>query len=693
MSKIYDYQEYIVNTKVGKNFKIIDGNPNTIYDDIKILCTKCNKSYDTTSSIVKRRSICFCEEEDGYQLNIAKQRLQEANLEIKIKESAFQGLSKKNVFICPDHGEYEATLRDVLRQKNNGCKKCKPSRKKTFTHDDFIKRLKKRGYDTDLFYYIVPYKDAHADMMIHCNTCHKNFYATPNNFQRNHSCPHCNNIYNKIMGDFISYAKERIKSVHGDRYEIDWSTFVDGSSKITAHCKDHGIFKISLSQLYNGQKCAKCGREQANKSSSISLKEAKQRKKEKHGDTLEVLNWDEYKNTKSRLFIKCKKHNFVFDKTASDFFQGKGCPKCGRESAARKIRMNNNEFLEKANVVHNYKYTYPEKIKGSNKSSVKIICSKHGPFLQRINDHLNGAGCSSCSRLSTKAVEEIKIELDKYNIYYLENDKTVLGGPELDLYFPEHNFAIEYNGLYFHNEGHNHNTVGKDKKYHLAKTDGCNEKGIELFHVFEDEYQNNSEVIIKRILHKLGINDSKTIGARKTKIKEINSKTASKFLNKWHLQGSDTAGVRYGAYHKEELVGVMTFYVKKQEAKLNRFATDLNYKIPGLASKMLKHFIKNNNVNKIITFADRRYTNFITSSVYSKIGFNFVHYTKPSYFYYKSNQGLIRHNRQKFMKHKILQQYPEYQDKNMTEKEMMIDLGYDRIWDCGHMKFEMNVNR
>ena len=79
----------------------------------------------------------------------------------------------------------------------------------------------------------------------------------------------------------------------------------------------------------------------------------------------------------------------------------------------------------------------------------------------------------------------------------------------------------------------------------------------------------------------------------KTVIKEIDYKECSDFLNKWHLQGQDTSGVRYGAFYKNELVGVMTFYISKNEGKLNRFATNLNYKIPGLASKFVKYFIKN----------------------------------------------------------------------------------------------------
>jgi hypothetical protein len=40
-----------------------------------------------------------------------------------------------------------------------------------------------------------------------------------------------------------------------------------------------------------------------------------------------------------------------------------------------------------------------------------------------------------------------------------------------------------------------------------------------------------------------------------------------------------------------------------------------------------------------------------------------------------------------FTKHSILAKHQEL-DKSKTEWELMKELGYNRIWDCGNLKFE-----
>ena len=694
MSKIKDYKEYIKNTTIGSIIEMIEGNPNTIYDEIVVHCSTCNKNYNTTPSAVKRRNICFCFDTKEKRLERFKKELLDAGINKIIVDATYSTISKKATFICPDHGEYKATPQDVLRLDSHGCKGCRNMGSPSLSHDEYLKILLKKGHDLSLFDYVKKYETAHTDLIVRCNTCHKNFYSSPSNHTKFYSCPHCNNKYNKILGSYEDYAYSRIKSVHGEKYIINKEDIRNGSDKIPVICNKHGEFYISLSQLFNGQGCKPCGRLQANKKTSLKKSEVKKRLKNIYGDALEFSGIENYKNINTKITAYCLIHEKHIKKPVGQFFEGKGCQLCGRERIRKAKLMTTDEFREKAKLKHDYRYEYPYEIQGNNKTRVKILCKDHGVFEQRINDHLNGAGCPSCAYGTTKAVLEITEALDEKKINYKLNDRIVLNGLELDIYFPDHNFAIEYNGLYYHNEGHNHNTGGKDKKYHLQKTEICNENGIELYHIFEDEYLNNSEVIIKRIFHKLGINDSKIIGARKTVIKEIDYKECRDFLNKWHLQGQDTSGVRYGAFYKNELVGVMTFYISKNEGKLNRFATNLNYKIPGLASKFVKYFIKNNKkIENITTFADRRYTNFPENSVYHKMGFDFVHYTKPAYFYYKSGLGTQRFSRQKFMKHKILKEHPQYKGSGLGEKEMMIDLGYDRIWDCGHIKFNLKVCR
>jgi len=84
------------------------------------------------------------------------------------------------------------------------------------------------------------------------------------------------------------------------------------------------------------------------------------------------------------------------------------------------------------------------------------------------------------SNISTYEIE-IKNFLKSKNIEYEINDRKILKGKEIDIYIPEYNLAIEFNGLYWHSE------IYKDKNYHLNKTEECLKNNIQLIHIFEDE--------------------------------------------------------------------------------------------------------------------------------------------------------------------------------------------------------------
>jgi hypothetical protein len=54
------------------------------------------------------------------------------------------------------------------------------------------------------------------------------------------------------------------------------------------------------------------------------------------------------------------------------------------------------EFVDKANEIHNFKYDYSAVIYTRTNEKVKIICPIHGVFLQMPNKHLRGSGCHKC---------------------------------------------------------------------------------------------------------------------------------------------------------------------------------------------------------------------------------------------------------------------------------------------------------
>ena len=109
------------------------------------------------------------------------------------------------------------------------------------------------------------------------------------------------------------------------------------------------------------------------------------------------------------------------------------------------------------------------------------------------------------------------------------------------------------------------------------------------------------------------------------------------------------------------------------------FCNKRNVNVVGAASKLLKYFIKKYNPESIISYADRRISD---GNLYEKIGFSFSHCSDPRYFYFPKKNPLDRLHRSNFTKSKIKIKFPNV-DLSKTEKDIMKELEYGRIWDCG----------
>lgn len=215
-----------------------------------------------------------------------------------------------------------------------------------------------------------------------------------------------------------------------------------------------------------------------------------------------------------------------------------------------------------------------------------------------------------------------------------------------------------------------------------------------LTHIIYDTEIDTSNIKLLAKLHTI-LNIKREFGyeiidARKCCINEICHNCANEFLEKHHIQGSTNSSIYLGATYNGVLVGVMAFKngtLTNKEWELTRFATDLTCIIRGLGGKMFKYFTKHYNVNKVISFADRRWTCSL-NNLYTKIGFEFCHITPPSYKYLSiDNTDFKLYNKFGFRKQVLLRKHPEELTPEMTETEMVKKLGYDRIWDCGLIKY------
>ncbi len=269
----------------------------------------------------------------------------------------------------------------------------------------------------------------------------------------------------------------------------------------------------------------------------------------------------------------------------------------------------------------------------------------------------------------------------------IRNSRNIISPYELDIYLPERKLAIEFNGVFWHSFDHLETT--EERNYHRMKTKMCREQGIHLFHIFENQWLENRELIESMILSRLGIFTDR-IYARKCEVREVTDQdTIKKFLTDNHIQGyTTTASIALGLYHDDRLVSLMTFsrprFNKKYDWELMRFCSLRGFQIVGGASKLLTHFKRSHSGASIVSYSDNSYSD---GGVYRTLGFDHVGGIPVRYSYV---DGVVVYNRMSFQK-KMLPDKLNFFDPNLTEAENMFNNGYRRIWDAGKMVWSLKI--
>ena len=161
--------------------------------------------------------------------------------------------------------------------------------------------------------------------------------------------------------------------------------------------------------------------------------------------------------------------------------------------------------LEKAKKAHDGYYDYPDWSYINSKSKIKIKCPIHGVFEQTPDKHINGEyGCPKCSKANISKPEiEVQEFVKSLGFEIITNKRSMIKPYELDIYLPELNKAIEFNGEYWHYQHSNKNC--KPKGYHAMKSNLCRDKNIKLLHIREDLWKKDKEKmknVIKQYINK-----------------------------------------------------------------------------------------------------------------------------------------------------------------------------------------------
>jgi hypothetical protein len=115
--------------------------------------------------------------------------------------------------------------------------------------------------------------------------------------------------------------------------------------------------------------------------------------------------------------------------------------------------------------------------------------------------------------------------------------------------------------------------------------------------------------------------------------------------------------------------------------ELLRFCNKINTTVVGAASKLMNKFISEISPNKIISYANLRWSN---GNLYRKIGFTTEKKVNPGYYIFHKNK---RHNRYKYRKSELLKMG---NFNGLTSEQIFEKIGAFKIWDCGNIKFEIS---
>ena len=331
---------------------------------------------------------------------------------------------------------------------------------------------------------------------------------------------------------------KQFAAVHGDKY--DYSLMADdlkAKDKFNVICRVHDtVFSIHANNHLSGKGCPACGID------TISRKKLKGWDKwvedfnrVHDGKYNYALNTEITNN--SILRIICPAHK-TFTQVASSHMQGAGCPECARARTIAGNTISKAEWVDRFTEVWGDRYDF-SKWAGNSSNVGEVRCKQHNTLFYSNGDNLyRGHGCPSCSIAVSKPETDIRNFIEAHGFEVVSRYRPDwMGGKELDLFIPDVNLAIEYNGSHVHGSNMNcFGTAPKHPKYHYRKWETCRNNGVTLLSIYDFKWRLQKPQYLQKILHHLKLDTR--LQARKCSVGVCSRDEAKAMYNAHSLEGS-----------------------------------------------------------------------------------------------------------------------------------------------------------
>jgi hypothetical protein len=454
--------------------------------------------------------------------------------------------------------------------------------------------------------------------------------------------------------------------IHGDKYDYSKVVYVSDAKKVIIGCPIHGDFEQRPNSHLQGSGCTKC--------KNKPLEDWITRFKDVHGDK---YNYDKvpYVLARSHITVTCPEHG-DFEVLANNHGNGVGCPKCFTVHN----KFSEADFVSKVSLIHDNYYTYENCNYVDYSQNITVTCPTHGEFIQKAFSHASGHGCPKCfgkiSKAEFQIVEYIKsLGISDDKILMSSSPEFMVGKQQLDIYIPEFNFAVEFNGSRWHSEN-----WGKPNSYHYDKWKMCHDAGVKLLTIWDFNWCNplKARIYKSKISHLLGL-DTK-IYARKTIVSEVEKEVAIDFVRNNHIEGFSVPyrNSKYVGLYLGDLLLMVAIYgefyqqgLKRFDWKLQRIVSLNGFTIVGGVSK-LSRYIKND-VGEFVFQ--------ITLDTGGTLLNNFDSNLIPSFRYWWVNSKMEVRSRNSCQV-LVLKKNDDWEE-NDTENSYMIKKGFYKVFDCG----------
>lgn len=289
-------------------------------------------------------------------------------------------------------------------------------------------------------------------------------------------------------------------------------------------------------------------------------------------------------------------------------------------------------------------------------SKYRILCDKDHIFdidKNMLNDRIRNGNtiCTICNEVNTSSNAQDQIFYfikDNYKGEILKNKRSIIS-KELDIYLPELKISIEYNGLYWHSD------IYKEILYHYNKTEECLRNGINLIHIWEDDWINKKDIVKSKILDILSLNH--IINSDSCEIVDLSIIESKIFLKNNDLNYINYFTIPIGLLYNSEIVSIMVFDIIDNHYELIEFCDKKYTSVLGGSLKLFNYFLTHSDNNKIvISYHDRSWFNYF----YKECGFIYKRTTIPNYNY-------------------VINGYRKNTFINFNK--------YSKIYDCGHDEY------